>query len=295
MKIAVFGRNYQTAYRNEIQILLDFVKEQNGYLLIFDPYFQQLKHDFNLNKYCRSFGNEKLHSNDADLLVSLGGDGTLLESVSYILDSTIPVMGINMGRLGFLSSLPRKNLRMALDSFFSKQYTLSERSLLKVDTQDNIFGENPFALNEICIHKKDTASMITIHTFVDNQLLNSYWADGLIISTPTGSTAYSMSCGGPIVSPYSKSIVITPIAPHNLTVRPVILPDNCSISLKCEGRTDKFILSADSRSVDVSPNETIRISKASQTVNFVVLQDDNYFRIIREKLMWGQDFRNNNL
>lgn len=295
MKIAVFGRNYQAEYRNEIQILLDFVKQQNGYLLIFDPYFQQLKQDFNLNKYCRTFGSSKLQPLDADLLISLGGDGTLLESVSYISEANIPVMGINMGRLGFLSSLPRKNLRLALDSFFSNQYTLSERSLLKVETPNNSFGENQLALNEICIHKKDSASMITIHAFVDNQLLNSYWADGLIISTPTGSTAYSMSCGGPIVSPDSKSLVITPIAPHNLTVRPIILPDSSSISLKCEGRTDKFILSADSRSVDIAPNEIIKITKAAQKVNFVVLQDDNYFRIIREKLMWGQDFRNNNL
>lgn len=227
-----------------------------------------------------------------NFLLSIGGDGTLLDTITAVGDSKLPIVGLNTGRLGFLAYNSKEEVESMLDNLQNGEYKLQRRSLLQVRTKDNLFGENNFALNELTVHKKDTSSMMTINTFIDGECLNSYWSDGLIISTPTGSTAYSLSCGGPIVLPGSKNFIVNPIAPHNLTARPVVVPDDVEIRLKVEGREPEFLATLDSRTVSISNSSELFITKAPFYINLVQFNRQSFLNTLRKKMHWGSDIRN---
>ena len=239
------------------------------------------------------FADQDLVKNKIDLLISFGGDGTLLDTVTMINDSNIPVLGINAGRLGFLANITQEDIILAVKALKNKDYKLDQRSLVQVKNKSLISNESSnFALNEINIHKKSSSSMLKIDAFLDNEFLNSYWADGLIVSTPTGSTAYSLSCGGPIITPGSNNFVITPVSPHNLNLRPMVVGDNVVIRLRAESRESHFLLNMDSRSMSLKNNEEIFISKADFSIKLIELPDHNFLKTIRNKLFWGKDSRN---
>ena len=237
-------------------------------------------------------GDDLIYSN-VDLLISFGGDGTLLDTVTMIKDSNIPILGINAGRLGFLANITQEDIVSAVKVLKDKKYRLDQRTLVEVDNYKDLNGiQCNFALNEITIHKKDSSSMLSIQTYVDDEFLNTYWSDGLIVSTPTGSTAYSLSCGGPIISPGSDNLIINPISPHNLNLRPVVVSDNVVIKLETQSREGQFLLTMDSRSITVENNVPIILKKSDFTINLVELPDQNFFKTIRNKLFWGKDSRN---
>jgi NAD+ kinase len=227
-----------------------------------------------------------------DLTISMGGDGTFLKTVSYIQDSGVPIMGINMGRLGFLANISKEQIHHTLTQVKEKQFEFQKRSLLRVFTEEDIFGKDNFALNELTLHKKDTASMITVHASLDNKYLNAYWADGLIVATPTGSTAYNLSCGGPIITPGCQVHILTPIAPHNLNVRPVVVPDHLPITLSVEGRDRTYLLSLDGNSKSIKQGEEVVVKKAEFMINVIKFEDNNFLDTIRNKMLWGIDTRN---
>lgn len=227
-----------------------------------------------------------------DFFISIGGDGTLLESVTCIGKTEIPVLGINTGRLGFLATINKEDIERALAKLFEGAYTLDKRAVLKVETNKNIFGKLNFALNDFALMKKDTSSMITIHTYIDGEFLNSYWADGIIVATPTGSTGYSLSCGGPLIFPRSGNFVITPVSPHNLTVRPIVVSDSSEITFEVEGRSKNFLVSLDSRIASVDASIKLKVTKAGFKVNLILLEGQHYFKTLRQKLNWGLDIRN---
>jgi NAD+ kinase len=229
---------------------------------------------------------------DFDILITIGGDGTILDTITSVGSSNIPILGINTGRLGFLANNAKENVEHVIDLLLAGDYFLEKRSLLSLNTDDNLFEQYNFAMNEITIHKKDSSSMIQLHTYVDDLFLNTYWSDGLIISTPTGSTAYSLSCGGPILDPKSKNFIINPIAPHNLTARPIIIPDDSKIRIEVEGRDEEFLVTLDSRSKTITNKYQLNISKADFTINLVQFGNQNFYKTIRNKLYWGQDKRN---
>jgi NAD+ kinase len=229
---------------------------------------------------------------DTDFLFSIGGDGTLLDTVFLVKDSNIPIVGINAGRLGFLSSISRDTLEIAISSLSKGHYSLDARTLLRLESNHPIFEGANIALNEFTIHKKETSSMITIHTYLNGEYLNSYWADGIMIATPTGSTGYSLSCGGPIIVPQSETFVITPIAPHNLNVRPIVVSDKNVISLEVEGRSQHFMATLDSRSVTIDSGFQLAVRKENYTVNLVRLNNEDFLITLRNKLNWGLDTRN---
>lgn len=256
----------------------DFKKQilgKNGFPLVLDEF--------------SSFSDFK---SGIDLAISIGGDGTFLKTVSYVRDSGVPVMGINTGRLGFLANTSFENFEELLDQVNRKEFSFQKRSLLRVDTEDEIFGDDNYALNEVAVHKKDTASMITIHASLEGKYLNSYWADGLIVATPTGSTAYSLSCGGPIITPGCAVHILTPIAPHNLNVRPVVVPDHMPIELTLEGRDRKYLLTLDSFSKSVKNGTKVTLHKANFMINVIKFEQNNFLDTIRNKMMWGIDQRN---
>ena len=227
-----------------------------------------------------------------DLVVSVGGDGTFIKTVGFIRDSGVPILGINTGRLGFLANIRRDEIQESMDLIEQGKYIFEQRSLLSVETKNHIFGEDNFALNEVTVHKKDTASMITVNATLGGEYLNSYWADGLIVATPTGSTAYSLSCGGPIITPGSHVHILTPIAAHNLNVRPMVVPDNLEIKLSVEGRERSYLVSLDSKTKNIAAGEEIIISKAKFMLNVVKFEDNSFLSTIRKKMLWGIDQRN---
>ncbi len=227
-----------------------------------------------------------------DFLLSIGGDGTILDTITSVGDSKLPIVGLNTGRLGFLAYNAIEEVTEMLDNLESGAYSLQRRSLLQVHTKNNLFGDYNYALNELTIHKKDTSSMMTVKTSINGECLNSYWSDGLIIATPTGSTAYSLSCGGPIVMPGSKNFVVNPIAPHNLTARPVVVPDDVEIKLNVEGREPEFLATLDSRTISMSNATEIIITKAPFYINLVQFKNQSFLKTIRKKMHWGNDIRN---
>jgi NAD+ kinase len=227
-----------------------------------------------------------------DLMISLGGDGTFLKAVSFIRDSGVPILGINTGRLGFLSNLSKSQIAQTLQRFNDGQYEFQKRSLLRVHTDNDLFADENFALNELTLQKKDTSSMIKVQAYLGDKFLNTYWADGLIVATPTGSTAYSLSCGGPIITPGCQVHILTPIAPHNLNVRPVVVPDHMPISLQVEGRDRTYLLSLVGHSQRIKQGEKVIITKAEFMINVVKFEDNNFLDTIRNKMFWGSDTRN---
>ena len=228
----------------------------------------------------------------SDFMISIGGDGTFLDTITYIRDSGMPVIGINAGTLGFLSNISKDEIDYAIDEIIAGNYTLDKRALLSMETETNLFGDLNVALNDLTIHKYDSSSMITIHVYLNDEFLNSYWSDGLIVSTPTGSTAYSLSCGGPIITPGSGNFIINPVAPHNLNVRPVVIPDDNVITIKVEGRSGKHLVSLDSKYATVSDSTTLTIKKADFHLNLLRLNNQNFLSTLRNKLSWGLDKRN---
>ena len=235
------------------------------------------------------------HSHDdlkADLLFSIGGDGTILDTVPFVLDSGIPVLGINMGRLGFLSSISKNEITMAVNSVLTGEYTVEQRTLLELVSPEKVFDDVKYALNELNVIRNPEHSLLAIKVFVDDVYLNTYWGDGILLATPTGSTAYSLSAGGPIIAPNAKNFVITPIATHNLTVRPVVIPDDSTIRIQVEGREKKFVFSMDSRSCTLDTSVQLEVRKAGFCLNLVRMRGEDFFGTIRNKLMWGKDNRN---
>jgi len=239
-----------------------------------------------------SFNDSGDLNGSIEFIISLGGDGTLLDTVSLVRDKNIPVLGINFGRLGFLASIGKEDLKTAVSSLVARTFVIDKRSLVHLDSNKHLFGKVPYALNEFAIHKTDTSPMIKIHTYLNGEFLNTYWSDGLIVSTPTGSTGYSLSCNGPVVFPDSSSFVITPVAPHNLNVRPIVVPDNNIISFEIEGRADQFICALDSRKEIVDMNVQLAVRRESFTISLVRLNENNFLQTLRNKLSWGLDTRN---
>lgn len=235
---------------------------------------------------------EGLLEYDPNVCITLGGDGTILKAATLIRGSQIPILGINLGRLGFLASTEKTSIQDALEMILKNEYTIDRRSMLGLESNLPIFGELKFALNDFTLHKRDTSSMITVHTYLNDEFLNSYWADGLIVSTPTGSTGYSLSCGGPIIYPKSNNFVITPVAPHNLNVRPLVFSDDIKISFEIEGRSESFLCTLDSRFERITSEHKISITKNTFTTNLVKLHSKSFLKTIREKLVWGRDSRN---
>jgi len=292
MKVAIYGRSFEDSFSDYVQGLFDTLTNFGWAITVYEPYSAYIYPRLNLSNNISTFKKHHEIANDVDLMISIGGDGTFLETIHIVRDSGIPILGVNAGRLGFLASTQKEDIISVLTDIKNKQYRLQTRSLIKLNDNDDLFvGEN-YALNELTVHKKDSSSMITIHTYIDDLYLNSYWADGLIIATPTGSTAYSLSCGGPILVPGATDFVITPIAPHNLNVRPIVVPDSRKISLKIEGRSQEFLCSMDSRSVSIDASHEIVITKADFKINIIQTESQNFLNTIRNKMMWGLDRRN---
>ncbi len=292
MKIALFGKNFADDRFFYFQQLIEKLEQSGISMMIYSPFYNFVKNKAIFTEIPEVFADYHQLPGNADFLFSIGGDGTMLDSISLIRDSGIPLMGINLGRMGFLSSISKSEIGPAIDAIRRNDYSLNKRSLLSVETPGNLFGELNYGLNEFTINKKDSGSMILVHVFVDDLLLNSYWADGLIIATPTGSTAYSLSCNGPIITPESENFVITPIAPHNLTVRPVVIPDKSVIKIKVDGRMSQYLVGLDSRSAVIESSAELLVKKAPFCVNLVQRTNDNFFTTIRQKLLWGHDIRN---
>lgn len=292
MRIGLFGKRFSKDEAVYLQRLIDRINKSNCIITIYKPFYNKINPYLKLGPNVELFNQHDDLANNVDFLLSVGGDGTLLETVTLVRDSGIPILGINLGRLGFISSVSKQNIDKAIDDLEHGKFSLEKRSLLKLETENEPFDGLNYALNEFTINKKDTASMVLVHVWVNNYFLNSYWADGLIVSTPTGSTGYSLSCNGPIITPDSENFVISPIATHNLTVRPIVIPDKSVIDIKVEGRHQQFLAGLDSRSEVIDASAKLRISKENFNVNLVLMEGENFFRTIREKLMWGLDVRN---
>lgn len=292
MKIALFGKSPDEASMPYIQQVISKLEHICAEVFIYEPFLEIIKP---LVKFTISYKTFKSHDdliNKVDILISVGGDGTFLDTVRLVRDSGIPILGINLGRLGFLSSVSKKEINQAFDELVEGKYRLEERTLIRLVTKEGLFGDMNYGLNEVAISRKDSNALLVLHVFINDIKLNSYWADGLLIATPTGSTAYSLSCGGPIVTPGSENFVITPIATHNLTVRPIVIPDDSKIRIKLEGRENNFLVSLDSKSETIDGNVELNIEKENFKINLIQLYSKDFFATIRDKLKWGLDIRN---
>jgi len=292
MKISLIFSVLKSDYYPHLKDMFDVAHELGWSINLEKMYKYQLLEHFPELENIGEFSDFKSFQEKTDIALSVGGDGTFLKSVLFIRDSGIPVLGLNMGRLGFLANINKEKIREAFYKLKNREYTFNERSLLQVDSEENLFGDENFALNELTLHKKDSASMISIEVDVNKEYLNTYWCDGLIISTPTGSTAYSLSCGGPIITPGCLVHIITPIAPHNLNVRPVVIPDHFPIKVSAEGRDSMYLLTLDSRSEFIRHDCILYIKKADFTVKVIEFDDYTFLDTIRDKLLWGIDKRN---
>ena len=293
MKIAIYGRQFNNTVLPHVQQIFNILAEQNIETLVHDKYNQFISGKIFFPKKFQIYRNyQDLMLSDVDVMISLGGDGTLLDTVTLIRDSNIPVIGINFGRLGFLASINKDDISSAINSLINKEYTLDKRVQLCIESELNLFGNENFALNDVTIHKRDTSAMMIVHAYLNGDFLNSYWADGLIVATPTGSTAYSLSCGGPIMFPGSGTMVVTPISPHNLNVRPIVLSDTNVLSFEIEGRSSKYLLTCDSRTEVIDTSIKIKVKKADFGINLIRLNNENYLSTLRNKLLWGIDTRN---
>ena len=294
MKIGIYGQFYHTNAGEYIGQLLELLDNENVKVVIEKKFFQLIKLNETVPDSRRNYETFTSLDRSYDLFFCIGGDGTILKSINYVRDMEIPIVGINTGRLGFLATIQKEEIKSTIHGILNKNFSISSRSVLKTEChphdKDPIF--NNVALNEIAVSRKNTTSMITIDTWLDGQYLTSYWADGLIISTPTGSTGYSLSCGGPVITPNTDSLVITPIAPHNLNARPLVIKDNTSITLRVSGREDSHLLSMDSRIASLKNDTKITIRKAPYTINIVELNEQSFLHTLRQKLLWGEDKRN---
>lgn len=291
MRIAIHGKSTGPEAQQCISDLIEIVKPLASRLIISDVYQKDLL-EKNFDSGIIETFSIRDNLGEFDFLLSLGGDGTILDSITYSRESEIPIVGINLGRLGFLATIPRTEIEGVMHKLIAGDYEIESRSLIHIDSNNRLFEPYNFGLNEVTITKKETSSMIVVHTYVDGDYLNSYWADGLIIATPTGSTGYSLSCGGPLVHPRQKNFIITPVSPHNLNVRPIIVSDQSKITFEIEGRSKDFMVSLDSRSQTVDDSVEISVKREQFEAKLVRFADSNYFDTLRNKMNWGIDARN---
>ncbi|WP_242929484.1 NAD kinase [Pontibacter vulgaris] len=292
MKIAILGKPFEDNIAPFIQALFDELVRRGAELLVVEHFKLYLGNTINLPSDIAIFSRgDSLVG--VDVVLSIGGDGTLLDTVTYVGADQLPILGINTGRLGFLATIPYDSINAAIDALYKNEYTLDERSLIRVDANQDVFDGINFGLNEFSIQKRDTSAMLVVHTYIDGEYLNSYWADGLVVATPTGSTGYSLSCGGPLVLPKTNNFIISPVCPHNLNVRPMIVPDSSVISFEVEGRSSSFLASLDSRSVPVDMTVQLSVRREDFVARLVKLHHVDFLSTLRSKLNWGLDKRNN--
>lgn len=294
MKVAIYGQYYQNSTEPIIRDIFVFFNENQVEMVIEEAFLTQLYEKQIVKKEYKTFQFHTELDASFDIMISIGGDGTILRAATLVRDSGIPILGINAGRLGFLAMVQKDEIAEFLQLIIEKKYTISERTLISLSGTPNIpeISDINFAMNEISVSRKDTTSMITIETYLNDEFLNSYWADGLIISTPTGSTGYSLSCGGPILTPNVSSLVITPIAPHNLNARPLVIPDDTVIRLKVTGREKQYLVSLDSRIASVKNESELTIRKTPFKIKMVEIHEETFLKTLRNKLLWGEDKRN---
>ncbi len=293
MQVVVYSRVAKDEDLPHVQFLFDALHQENINSYVYGPYLEQLKGKINFPRDVGVFeGYVDFSVKDFDFFITLGGDGTILTAVTLIRDADVPILGINLGRLGFLASIEKKRIHEVLQLIKQDRYLLDDRNLLYLESNLPLFGDIQFALNDFTLLKRDTSSMITIHTYINGAYLNSYWSDGIIVSTPTGSTGYSLSCGGPIIFPNSGNFVITPVAPHNLNIRPIVISDDSVISFEVEGRAENFLCTLDSRFETITSAHQLAVRKNDFTIKLVQLQDISFMDTIRNKLTWGIDSRN---
>jgi len=294
MKVAIYGQYYQNSTEPIIRDIFVFFNQNNVELVIEADFLKMLYEKQLIKKEYKTFKSYKELDSSFDILLSIGGDGTILRAATLVRKSGIPILGINAGRLGFLASVQKENIEAFLQLVIDRKYSISKRTLLSlsISPRNKDIQDINFAMNEISVSRKDTTSMITIETYLNGEFLNSYWADGLIIATPTGSTGYSLSCGGPILTPDVKSLVITPIAPHNLNARPLVIPDKTEIRLKVSGREDQYLVSLDSRITSIKNEAVLTIKKTPFQINMVEIPGETFLKTLRNKLLWGEDKRN---
>jgi len=294
MKVAIYGQYYQNSTEPIIRDIFVFFNQNNVEMVIESEFLEMLHEKQLIKKEYKTFKSYKELDSSFDLLLSIGGDGTILRAATLVRKSGVPILGINAGRLGFLASVQKENIEAFLQLVIDKKYTISKRTLLSltISPKNKDIEDINFAMNEISVSRKDTTSMITIETYLNGEFLNSYWADGLIIATPTGSTGYSLSCGGPILTPDVKSLVITPIAPHNLNARPLVVPDKTEIRLKVSGREEHYLVSLDSRITSVKNESILTIKKTPFQINMIEIPEETFLKTLRNKLLWGEDKRN---
>ena len=292
MNVALFGKAVTDEGVVYLQQLMDKLKSVNCSLMVYEPFLEKIRNKVAIKCQLTPFKTHEELKARAELLFSIGGDGTLLDTLSLVRDSGIPVLGVNLGRLGFLSSISKDEILPAIDQVIQGKYTLDQRTVLSLQSPENLFGNFNYALNELSVTKTDTHSLAVVDVFVDDKFLNTYWADGLLVATPTGSTAYSLSCYGPIITPGSENFLITPIASHNLTVRPIVVPDSNVIKIRLGGRNNQYLVGLDSRSATVGTGTELIIKRADFKMNLIQLANKDFFSTIRDKLLWGKDNRN---
>ena len=294
MKVAIYGQYYLVSTEPIIKDIFVFFNENNIEMAIEATFLEMLYEKKIVRKEYKTFSSHSELDSSFDMLISIGGDGTMLRAVTLVRNSGVPLLGINAGRLGFLANVQKENIAAFMQLVLDKKYTLSKRTLLSLtcSPENESILELDFALNEVTVSRKDSTSMITIETYLNGEFLNSYWADGLIIATPTGTTGYSLSCGGPILTPDVKSLVITPIAPHNLNARPLVIPDETEIVLRVTGREDQYLVSLDSRITSIQNESVLTIKKTPFQINMIEIQDETFLKTLRNKLLWGEDRRN---
>ncbi|RYZ55385.1 MAG: NAD kinase [Sphingobacteriales bacterium] len=292
MLVAIYNRTFSEENIPLLQHILLKLHEYNIQMVFFKDFYDRISPHLPFPYTPKCFTGKRDLPPQTDMLFSLGGDGTLLDTITYVGSSNIPVIGINLGRLGFLAAIPEDELDSALSSLVRGSYTIDKRTLIHVDSSIPLFDGSPFALNEFTLHRKDSSSMIKIHTYLNGEFLNTYWADGLIVATPTGSTGYSLSCGGPVVFPQTSSFVITPVAPHNLNTRSIVVPDDNVISFEVEGRAEQYLCTLDARTEAITSSVQLAVKKESFTISLVRPDEHNFLNTIRQKLYWGIDRRN---
>ena len=292
MKIAIYGRKLNRQTISVFEQVFSLLERFNWKPVLEQELQEQLVKKGNIGGQYETFKDHRDLKSGIDMAFSIGGDGTFLKTVSFIRESGVPILGINTGRLGFLANINPEKMEEMFTMVQEKRYTYQKRSMLRIHTEDDLFGEDNLALNELTLHKKDTSSMITVHASLDGNYLNSYWADGLIVGTPTGSTAYNLSCGGPIITPGCQVHILTPIAPHNLNVRPMVVPDHLPIKLQVEGRERRYLISLDSNTKSIPQGTEITVEKAEFMINVIRFENANFLDTIRNKMNWGMDSRN---